>query len=94
VAAALRHPAALGEDFNVSANEELAVTAIARIVWEACGNDPDELELEHRPSFEVDVQRRWPSTEKAKQLLGWEARIGVQEGIADTVSWFRERIYS
>jgi nucleoside-diphosphate-sugar epimerase len=91
IAAALSHPAALGEDFNVSANEELTVREIAAIVWEACGNDPAELELRHLPSFEVDVQRRWPSTEKARRLLGWEARIGVREGIADTVRWFRSR---
>jgi nucleoside-diphosphate-sugar epimerase len=89
--AALTHPAALGEDFNVSANEELAVKEIAAIVWEACGNDPAELVLEQLPSFEVDVQRRWPSTEKARRLLGWEAKIGVREGIADTVRWFRSR---
>jgi UDP-glucose 4-epimerase len=91
VFAALTHPAALGEDFNVSASEELAVREIAAIVWEACGNDPSQLELEHLPSFEVDVQRRWPSTEKARRLLGWQARIGVREGIADTVRWFRSR---
>ena len=88
IVAALTHDAALGEDFNVSANEELTVREIAQIVWEACGNDPADLELEHLPSFEVDVQRRWPSTDKARELLGWEARIGVREGIADTVEWF------
>jgi UDP-glucose 4-epimerase len=87
--AALTHPAALGEDFNVSANEELSVREIAAIVWEACGKDPADFRLEHLPSFEVDVQRRWPSTEKARRLLGWEARIGVREGIASTVEWFR-----
>jgi nucleoside-diphosphate-sugar epimerase len=91
IAAALTHPAALNEDFNVSANEELTVKEIAAIVWEACGNDPAELELEHQPSFEVDVRRRWPSTEKARRVLGWEARVGVREGIADTVAWFRDR---
>jgi UDP-glucose 4-epimerase len=91
IAAALTHPAALGEDFNVSANEELTVKEIAAIVWEACGNDSAQLELEHLPSFEVDVQKRWPSTEKARTLLGWEARIGVRKGIAATVEWFRER---
>ena len=73
-------PAALNEDFNISATDELTVAEIARICWEACGNDPDELELEHLPSFEVDVVRRWPSVEKAERLLGWKARIGVRGG--------------
>jgi nucleoside-diphosphate-sugar epimerase len=91
VAAALERPEAVGEDFNVSANDELTVREIATLVWEACGNDPGELELRHLPSFEVDVQRRWPSTEKARRILGWEAQIGPREGIAQTVEWFRER---
>jgi UDP-glucose 4-epimerase len=91
VAAALERPEAIGEDFNVSANEELTVSEIAAIVWEACGNDPADLELSQLPSFTVDVQRRWPSTEKARRLLGWEAEIGVREGIAQTVEWFRAR---
>jgi nucleoside-diphosphate-sugar epimerase len=48
--------------------------------------------VEHQPTFEVDVVRRWPRVEKAKRLLGWEARIGVEEGIAQTVEWLRERV--
>ena len=87
IVATLTNDAAVGEDFNVSADEELTVREIAEIVWEACGNDRTDLELEHLPSFQVDVQRRWPSTEKARAVLGWQARIGVREGIADTVEW-------
>jgi nucleoside-diphosphate-sugar epimerase len=89
IVTAMAHPAALNEDFNVSASEELTVAQIARLCWEACGNDAAELELEHVDSFEVDVQRRWPSVEKAERLLGWKARIGVREGLAQTVAWLR-----
>ena len=91
IVTAMASPAGLGEDFNISASEELTVAEIARIVWEACGNDPDDFELEHLPPFPVDVQRRWPSVEKARRVLGWEARIGVRQGIARTVDWLRER---
>jgi len=89
IAAALEQEAAIGEAFNVSASDELTVAEIARIIWEAAGNDPAALEFEHRPSFQVDVQRRWPSVEKAKRVLGWEAQIPVREGIARAVEWFR-----
>jgi nucleoside-diphosphate-sugar epimerase len=91
VVTAMSHPAAENEDFNISASEELTVAEIARVVWEACGEPPGELELEHLPSFEVDVQRRWPSVEKARELLGFEAKIGVREGIVQTVEWLREQ---
>jgi nucleoside-diphosphate-sugar epimerase len=89
IVAAMAHPAAEGEDFNVSASDELTVAEIARIVWEACGEDPAELELERVPSFEVDVQRRWPSVEKARTLIGWEAQVPVEIGIRQTVEWLR-----
>jgi len=89
--AAMGSPAGLNEDFNISAASELTVAEIARIVWGACGRDPDDFALEQLPSFAVDVQRRWPSVEKARKLLGWEARIGVREGISDTVRWLRDR---
>jgi nucleoside-diphosphate-sugar epimerase len=89
IVTAMASPAALNEDFNISASEELTVAEIARIIWEACGEDPDAFALEHLPTFEVDVVRRWPDVGKAKRLLGWEARIGVREGIAQTVEWLR-----
>ena len=91
VLAAMRSPAGCNEDFNISAADERSVAEIARIVWEACGEDPDAFALEHLPSFPLDVQRRWPSVAKAKRLLGWEARIGLPEGIAATVRRLRER---
>jgi UDP-glucose 4-epimerase len=78
------------EDFNISAAEELTVAEIARRIWIACGEDPDAFELTHLPTFEVDVVRRWPSVAKARDVLGWEARIGLDEGLADTVAWLRE----
>jgi nucleoside-diphosphate-sugar epimerase len=89
IVAAMSSPAGENEDFNISAAHELTVAEIARIVWEACGEDPRSFELEHLPSFAVDVQRRWPSVEKARELLGWEAQIDVREGIAATVAWLR-----
>jgi nucleoside-diphosphate-sugar epimerase len=91
IVTALGHPAAVNEDFNISASDERTIAEIARIVWEACGRDPSEFELRHVPSFEVDVQRRWPSVEKAERLLGWKAQVDLETGIAGTVEWLREQ---
>jgi nucleoside-diphosphate-sugar epimerase len=89
---ALAHPAAVNEDFNISAADERTVAELAKVIWVACGRLEDEFALEHLPSFEVDVVRRWPSVEKAERLLGWRARIGLQDGIAQTVDWLRDRV--
>jgi nucleoside-diphosphate-sugar epimerase len=92
IVTAMESAAGENEDFNISSSKELTVAAIAERIWEACGNDPSELEFQHLPSFEVDVQRRWPSVEKARRLLGWEARIDLEDGIAKTVDWLRARL--
>jgi nucleoside-diphosphate-sugar epimerase len=91
IVTATGHPSGLNEDFNISASDELTVAQIAALCWEAAGNDPADLELEHLPSFKVDVQRRWPSVEKAERLLGWKADIDVRDGIRATAEWLREQ---
>jgi UDP-glucose 4-epimerase len=89
IATALRHPAALNQDFNISAGQELSVAEIAKVIWDVCGRPPEEFELEHVPSYQVDVQRRWPSVEKARRLLGWEAQVDLRDGVAQTAEWVR-----
>jgi nucleoside-diphosphate-sugar epimerase len=91
IVTATSHPAAENEDFNISASDEMTVAEIARVIWEECGEDPDEFELERLPSFEVDVVRRWPSVAKAKRVLGFEAQIDARTGIRQTVDWLRSR---
>jgi UDP-glucose 4-epimerase len=91
IVTAMGSEAGENEDFNISASQELTVAEIARWIWEACGHDGATLELEHLESFDVDVQRRWPSVEKARRVLGWEARVDLRDGLAQTVQWLREQ---
>ena len=91
IVTAMASPAGLNEDFNISATDERTVAEIARLIWGACGRPLEEFQLEHVPSFEVDVERRWPSVEKAKRLLGWSAQISLEDGLARTVEWLRDQ---
>jgi UDP-glucose 4-epimerase len=91
IVVAMGSPAGLNEDFNISASRELSVTDIARIIWAACGEDSEAFAVEYLPGLDGDVKRRWPSVEKARAQLGWEAQVDVEEGIAATVRWLRER---
>jgi nucleoside-diphosphate-sugar epimerase len=91
IVTAMASPAGVNEDFNISAADERTVADLAEVIWTACGRDPEAFALEHLPTFEVDVVRRWPSVEKAKRLLGWEAQIGLAEGIGATVDWLRRQ---
>jgi UDP-glucose 4-epimerase len=90
IVTAMASPSGLNEDFNISAGDERTVAELAEIIWRACGRDPAAFALEHQPSFQVDVVRRWPDVSKAERLLGWEAQIGIEEGVAQTVDWLRD----
>ena len=91
IVTAMAHPAGENEDFNISAADELSVAEIAKRIWEACGEPADDFLLERMPSYRVDVQRRWPSVEKARDLIGFEARVSLEDGLRDTVAWLREQ---
>jgi nucleoside-diphosphate-sugar epimerase len=91
IVTAMGHPAARNEDFNISAAEELTVGEIAKRIWTACGEPEGEFLLERMPSYRVDVQRRWPSVEKAREVIGFEARVELDDGLRETVEWLREQ---
>jgi UDP-glucose 4-epimerase len=90
ILAALDSPAALNEDFNICAEREVTVAELAGVVWNACGEDPSMLALECLPGIAHEHPRQWPSAAKARALLGWEAQITLERGIAATVTWLRE----
>ncbi len=91
IVTAMASPAGENEDFNISASEELTIAELAKLIWEVCGEDPEQFELAHVPSFTVDVQRRWPSVQKARELLDWEAHVPLREGLTETVTWLRDQ---
>jgi nucleoside-diphosphate-sugar epimerase len=47
--------------------------------------------VRHHAPAPGDAARTWADTEQAARLLGWSARIGLADGLADQVAWHRER---
>jgi len=97
IIAALSLPEATNEDFNLAGARELSLAEIARIAWRAGGAEStgteraEEPSLTQLPAREIDLPRSHPSTAKARELLGWEARIEPATGIAALAAGARER---
>jgi UDP-glucose 4-epimerase len=92
---ALRTPEARGEIVNVGGKWPCTILDLARHVQEAL-----EIPLPLRARFVPysalpgnyqDVRRRIPSTEKAKELLGFEATVRLEDGLVATMAWHRAR---
>ncbi|MBD2576545.1 UDP-glucuronic acid decarboxylase family protein [Oscillatoria sp. FACHB-1406] len=53
--------------------------------------NPDA-ELIYKPLPQDDPKQRQPDITKAKTLLGWEPTVQLQEGLKQTIAYFRDRI--
>src|SRR5687767_14902499 len=76
IVTAMEHPDARNDDFNLSTAESTTVLELAEKIWKLLRPDDDFRYVSDEP-FEHDVQRRVPSTEKAKRVLGFEATTSL-----------------
>ena len=43
----------------------------------------------HKPLPKDDPKQRRPDITRARQALGWEPRVPLEEGLRETIAWFR-----
>jgi UDP-glucose 4-epimerase len=93
---ALERPEARGEVINVGGTEPVTILELAERTQALIGLPPQPLRArfipyETLPGKYQDVRDRVPETTKARELLGFEAAVGLDEGLAATVEWHRAR---
>jgi nucleoside-diphosphate-sugar epimerase len=76
-----------GAIVNLGNPEEVTIAAFAAVVAALAGVP---LRVEHRPLPPDDPVRRKPDIARARARLGWSPAIGLHEGIARTLAWWRE----
>jgi UDP-glucose 4-epimerase len=85
----LEHPAAVGESFNVgNARSAVTIYDLAQRIKRLTGA-PGELVF--RPLHYSDVELRIPNVDKARELIGFEAGVELDEGLARTIAWYKSR---
>ncbi len=92
IVTAMEHPAATNEDFNLSTAESTTVRELADLIWRKVKGPGVPLRLVHDEPFAHDVQRRIPSTEKAKRLLGFEATTSLDAMLDTVIPWIAQAV--
>jgi UDP-glucose 4-epimerase len=84
---AMEHPAAFNEDFNLSTAESTTVLELAETIWRKIKGDGVPFRWVSDDPFDHDVQKRVPATQKAKDVLGFEATTTLDEMLDEVIPW-------
>jgi dTDP-glucose 4,6-dehydratase len=75
-----------GEAYNIGRPDECTVLDFARKVIRAAGTASEVTFVPGRPQ---DIQRRRPDSTKSQRDLGWVAETPLNEGLRETLAWYR-----
>ncbi len=92
IVTAMAHPAAAGQDFNLSSDRATSVTELATLIWHKIKGPDAPPRFVYQEPYPGDVQRRVPDTTKAKQVLGFTATTTLEQMLDDVIAWMRDAI--
>jgi len=78
-----------GEVVNIGNPNEIAILELAKLIKEITGS---KSEIKFCPPMPEDPKRRCPDITKARNLLRWEPKIGLEEGLRRTIKWFKMKL--
>ena len=86
---ALERPEAIGHSFNIgNARSTVTIFDLAQRIKRLTGC-PGEIVFQ--PLHYTDVELRIPNVDKARELLGFDAKVELDEGLTRTIAWYRSR---
>ena len=77
------------EPVNLGNPHEMDIHEFAELVIELTGSDSNIMD---KPLPEDDPQVRRPDISRAKKILGWEPKVHIREGMAETIEFFRGKL--
>lgn len=79
-------PATRGKIVNIASGREVSVNRLVSELVAVLGTD---VPIEHLEPRAGDVRRHWASIDRAKELIGFEPKVSLRDGLAATVTWYR-----
>jgi dTDP-glucose 4,6-dehydratase len=74
---------------NIGNPHEMTIEEIARTIIRMTNS---KSRIVYRPLPEDDPKVRQPDITRARTLLGWEPKVGLEEGLAKTLEYFRKKV--
>ena len=74
------------EIFNLGGHEVITINNLIKLAEELVGK---KAIVQYGPPDLADMRSNWADVSKARQLLGWQPKVGLREGIGKLVEWYR-----
>jgi UDP-glucose 4-epimerase len=87
---ALENPNAIGEAFNIGNSR--AITTIYGLAEVICRVLNSSSNIVFKDPLSADIELRIPETQKAFDLLGFKARVDLEDGIKNTAHWYERNV--
>jgi nucleoside-diphosphate-sugar epimerase len=87
----IEHPKAVNNDFNLSTPESTTVIELAESIWKKINPGKPFRYVSDEP-FKYDVQKRIPSVQKAKDILGFQADTKLDAILDEVIPWITEQV--
>jgi len=87
----IENPKSVNEDFNLSTPVSTNVLELAEAIWRKICPDKPFNYVSDEP-FKYDVQKRVPSVEKAKNILGFSADTSLDSILDEVIPWIIEQV--
>ncbi|MFX0203640.1 MAG: NAD-dependent epimerase/dehydratase family protein, partial [Candidatus Hodarchaeota archaeon] len=82
---------AVNQDFNLSSSVSTTVLELAQLIWQKINGDKP-FRYVSDPPYKYDVQKRIPNVEKAKRILGFEAKTSLSDALDEIIPWIKKQI--
>ncbi|MEQ9285447.1 MAG: NAD-dependent epimerase/dehydratase family protein [Cyclobacteriaceae bacterium] len=86
----IEDPKAIGESFNLG--NARAVITILGLAQTVCRVLNSKSEIIFRPPLSADIAIRIPSVEKTEEILGFKAKVDLEEGIRNMAEWLKKYV--
>ncbi|MFA5196394.1 MAG: NAD-dependent epimerase/dehydratase family protein, partial [Bacteroidales bacterium] len=86
----IEDPKAIGESFNIG--NARAVITILGLAQAVCRVLKSKSRILFRDQLSADIELRIPSVEKSAKVLGFKAKVDLDEGIEKTAAWIKKNL--